>query len=161
MGGGRLLFNQTLHTLFGRPVEQRFGSTPRAILKDARRGSLPPPQTLHERIDGGSGAVEGPGDLGGREAVGGEQGYAHPDPSGRFGLSLHLWDEVLAVRGCEGDTFHRRLSLWWLGRFGVFTMPQEEMAVCSIILCIYLERNSLRSLEGGLPLRFVLSNSLS
>src|SRR4051794_8914178 len=69
MGGGRLLFNQTLHTLFGRPVEQRFGSAPRAILKDARRGSLPGHQTLHERIDGGCGAVEDPGDLGGREAV--------------------------------------------------------------------------------------------
>jgi hypothetical protein len=39
--------------------------------------------------------------------------------------------------GCEGDTSHGRPFLWWLAGFGVFTMPQE-MAVCSIILCIYL-----------------------
>lgn len=47
-------------------------------------------------------------------------------------------DEILALVRGEGDTFHRRLSFPWLGGFGVFTMPQEEMAVCSIILCIYL-----------------------
>ena len=37
----------------------------------------------------------------------------------------------------EGDTLDGRPFLWWLGGFGIFTMPQE-MAVCSIILCIYL-----------------------
>jgi hypothetical protein len=48
--------------------------------------------------------------------------------------------EVLAFGGSDGDT----LCIWAAvsfvagDGFGVFTMPQEEMAVCSIILCIYL-----------------------
>jgi hypothetical protein len=52
-------------------------------------------------------------------------------------LALHLLDKVLAFGGGDSDTLHGRPSLWWLDGFGVFTMPQE-MAVCSIILCIYL-----------------------
>jgi putative transposase len=38
----------------------------------------------------------------------------------------------------DGDILHVRPSLWWLDGCGVFTMPQRT-AVCSIILCIYLE----------------------
>jgi hypothetical protein len=35
------------------------------------------------------------------------------------------------------------------GWIGVFTMPQEEMAVCSIILCIYLGFAGYISEHGG------------
>ena len=61
----------------------------------------------------------------------------HPKPAAGFRLAFHHADEVLALLLGEGDTLHGRPFLWWLGGFGVFTMPQE-MAVCSIILCIYL-----------------------
>jgi hypothetical protein len=62
----------------------------------------------------------------------------HPQPAAGFAFALHLLDEILAFFRSDGDTLHGRPSLWWLDGFGVFTMPQEEMAVCSIILCIYL-----------------------
>ena len=55
-----------------------------------------------------------------------------------FAFALHLLDEILAFFRSDGDTLHGRPSLWCLDGFGVFTMQQEEMAVCSIILCIYL-----------------------
>jgi hypothetical protein len=60
----------------------------------------------------------------------------------RLGFALHLDDEVLAYLGCDGDILHVRPFLPWLAGFGVLTMPQE-MAVCSIILCIYLGQNLL------------------
>src|SRR5215211_4410462 len=136
MGGRRLLFEKALDVLFGRLVEQRLRAAPAAILEDAHP-SFTPSETLDARIDGGSGAVEGPGDLSGREAIGGKQRYVHPQPTTGFRLALHLADKVLALLGGEDDTLHGRSSLWWLDGFGVFTMPQGT-AVCSIILCIYL-----------------------
>src|SRR5215211_2200531 len=137
MGGRRLLFEKALDVLFGRLVEQRLRAAPAAILEDAHP-SFTPSETLDARIDGGSGAVEGPGDLSGREAIGGKQRYVHPQPTTGFRLALHLADKVLALLGGEDDTLHGRSSLWWLDGFGVFTMPQGT-AVCSIILCIYLD----------------------
>ena len=62
----------------------------------------------------------------------------HPQPSTRFHFALHLGDEALALLGDNGDILHVRPFLWWLDGFGVFTMPQRA-AVCSIILCIYLD----------------------
>ena len=53
-------------------------------------------------------------------------------------IALHLGDEALALLGDNGDILHVRPFLWWLDGFGVFTMPQRA-AVCSIILCIYLD----------------------
>jgi hypothetical protein len=46
----------------------------------------------------------------------------------------------------DGDILHVRPSLLWLDGCGVFTMPQRT-AVCSIILCIYLEDDMLTSLH--------------
>src|SRR5215218_3345105 len=146
MGGRRLLFEKALDVLFGRLVEQRLRAAPAAILEDAHP-SFTPSETLDARIDGGSGAVEGPGDLSGREAIGGKQRYVHPQPTTGFRLALHLADKVLALLGGEDDTLHGRSSLWWLDGFGVFTMPQGT-AVCSIILCIYLV--SFRACESWL-----------
>src|SRR5215211_6290157 len=148
MGGRRLLFEKALDVLFGRLVEQRLRAAPAAILEDAHP-SFTPSETLDARIDGGSGAVEGPGDLSGREAIGGKQRYVHPQPTAGFRLALHLADKVLALFRGEDDTLHGRSSLWWLDGFGVFTMPQGT-AVCSIILCIYLVlADMLRAATGG------------
>ena len=55
--------------------------------------------------------------------------------------------EVLAFGGSDSDAPHRRPSLLWLDGLGVFTMPQE-MVVCSIILCTYLE-DDVKYLAGA------------
>src|SRR5215216_2546468 len=56
VGGGRLLFDQTLEVLFRRLAEQRFGSAPSTILE----GAHPPfllEEVLDEGVDCGPGAV--------------------------------------------------------------------------------------------------------
>lgn len=57
----------------------------------------------------------------------------HPQPAAGFAFALHLLDEILAFFRSDGDTLHGRPYLWWLDGFGVFTMLQEEMAVCEVL----------------------------
>src|SRR5215204_1996427 len=74
VGGGRLLFDQTLEVLSRRLPDRRFGPAPTTILE----GAHPPfllDEALDEGVDGAPGTVKDSGDLGGREAVRGEQGY--------------------------------------------------------------------------------------
>jgi hypothetical protein len=132
---GRLLLEQTPDPLVRRLIDQRSGASPPAVEKGR---SLVPDEASHYRVDGGARAEEDPSDLGGRTTVGGEKHYVHPKPPARSTFALHFSDKVLAFGRSDGDTLHGRPSLLWLDGFGVFTMPQEKMAVCSIILRTYL-----------------------
>src|SRR5215211_5016982 len=134
VGGGRVLFEQTLEALVRLLSEQRFRASSPAVVEG---GFALPEEALGDGVDGGARAEKRSGDLGGRATIRGEQRDVHPEPSTGFRLALHPKDEVLAFFGGDDDTLHGRPSLWWLDGFGVFTMPQRT-AACSIILCIYL-----------------------
>src|SRR5215211_657435 len=78
--GGRALFDQTLDVLARCLCDGRFGTSPLAITKghSSRQG-----EASGDRINGGPGAEEDPGDLGGRKTLGAEQHYVHPQPPAR------------------------------------------------------------------------------
>jgi hypothetical protein len=95
-------------------------------------------KAIDDSLDGGARAEEHASDLGGRETIGSEQDDVHPQPPAWASFAFHLEDEVLAFLWSDSDTLHGRPFLWWLDGCGVFTMPHRA-AVCSIILCIYLE----------------------
>src|SRR5215210_8340759 len=139
VGGGRIPLKQLLEALVGLLAEQRPRPARFAVVEGG--GSFPE-KAGDDRVDGGARAEENPGDLGGRESVGGEKGDVHPEPATGLRLALHFDDEALAYFGSNGDILHVRPFLWWLDGFGVFTMPQRT-AVCSIILCIYLVKSKL------------------
>src|SRR3982750_2580440 len=133
--GGQHLFREPLDQLLCRFLHHRRGPSAFAVIE--RLVPLPD-EASDDRVDGGTRAEEGAGDLGSRVTFGGKQYDVHSQPSAGFALTLHLADEILAFLRGDGDTLHKRPSLLWVDGFGVFTMPQR-MAACSIILCIYLD----------------------
>src|SRR5215218_5394155 len=137
--GGRILFDQMLDALVRSFSQQRLRASPLPVIE----GHPPQQSDRGPRRRWCLRTEEGAGDLGGRATLRSEQDDVHPQSAAGFRFALHFGDEALAYLGGEGDILHVRPSLCWLDGCGVFTMPQRT-AVCSIILCIYLD------LPGGL-----------
>src|SRR5919107_4632008 len=133
--GGRILLDRMLEALVRSFSEQRLRASPLAVVEG--HPSLTT-KASYDRVEGGARTEEHAGDLGGRAILRSEQDDVHPQSAAGFRFALQFGDEALAYLWGDGDILHVRPSLLWLDGCGVFTMPQRA-AVCSIILCIYLE----------------------